>query len=172
MMTNARNRTTYQWKTKNILRIATWNIKSLNTREQELTKELMDAKVDICALQETRKKGKGQIMLDNYIMIYSGVPKETRAKEGVAILVQKRLTIQIEECKYESKRNVAIRMRLGEELVNIIGIYAPENNREQNIRERFFEDLKTSINDMPSKGSMIVLDDFNDRIGNDIIPGI
>ncbi|XP_057652721.1 craniofacial development protein 2-like [Diorhabda carinulata] len=138
-----------------MLRIATWNIKSFNTREEELTKELTEGRLMRSSRNE--KKGKGQTLLDNYIMIYSGVPKETRAKEEVAILVQKILTTQIEECKYVSEKNVAIRIRLGEELVNIIGIYAPENNREENIRERFFEDLQITINDMPSNGCMIIL---------------
>lgn len=36
-------------------------------------------------------------MLDNYLMIYSGIPKTVRAKEGVAILLQNKLVTQIRE---------------------------------------------------------------------------
>lgn len=37
--------------------------------------------IDICALSETKKKGKGNIRLKDYIVIYSGREKNERAKE-------------------------------------------------------------------------------------------
>ena len=43
------------------MRFATWNIKSLNNRDQETLKELNDNNIDICAIQETKKKGRGKI---------------------------------------------------------------------------------------------------------------
>lgn len=43
------------------MRFTTWNIKSFNNKEQETLKEPKDNKIDICTLQETQKKGKGQI---------------------------------------------------------------------------------------------------------------
>ncbi|KAL3288948.1 hypothetical protein HHI36_003392 [Cryptolaemus montrouzieri] len=79
-----------KWKRKNLLRVATWNIKSLNNRDHEILKELNDNKIDICALQETKKKGKGQIQHAQHTVIYSGVQKHDRAKEGVALVIHTR----------------------------------------------------------------------------------
>lgn len=39
-------------------RIATWNVTSLFNKDQEVTIELKNHRVDICALPETKKKGK------------------------------------------------------------------------------------------------------------------
>ena len=37
--------------------------------------ELRDHNIDICAIQETKKKAKGQRMYDDYIVVYSGVSR-------------------------------------------------------------------------------------------------
>lgn len=70
--------------------VATWNIKSLNNRDQETMNELSDNKIDICAIQETKKKGNGQKLYPEYLLVYSGVPKNERAREGVAIAIKKK----------------------------------------------------------------------------------
>lgn len=62
-------------RSKNILRPTTWNIKCTSNRD-EIVKELSDKNVDICDLQETKNKGKGQLLLCNYCLAYSGVAKE------------------------------------------------------------------------------------------------
>lgn len=44
-------------------------------------------------------------------------------------------------------------------------------HQRQFIREDFFEDMLTTMNNMPANEYMIILLDFNVRIGKDIIPG-
>jgi hypothetical protein len=39
--------------------------------------------MDIAVLSETKNKGKGEELLRNYIHLWSGVPKSSRAKAGV-----------------------------------------------------------------------------------------
>lgn len=112
-----------------MMRFATWNIKSLNKRDQETLKELKDNKIDICALQETKKKGKGQVQYRDYIMIYSGVEKQTRAKEGVAIAVSVRYQSNIKECNYVSSRILVLTMEAEGQILNILSIYSPEDNK-------------------------------------------
>lgn len=72
------------------------------------------------------KEGKNQTILDNYLMIYSSLPKETRAKVAVDILIQRKLINEVEKLKYVSDRIIGIRMKPEGKRVNIIGIYAPE----------------------------------------------
>ena len=52
--------------------------------------ELRDHNIDICVIQETKRKGKVQRMYDDYIAIYSGVSKDGRASEGVALAIHKK----------------------------------------------------------------------------------
>ena len=45
--------------------LTTWNIKTFNGKDQETLYELKDNNIDICVLQETKKKGKGQKQYEN-----------------------------------------------------------------------------------------------------------
>lgn len=94
------------------MRFATWNIKSLNGREQETLQELKDHNIDICALQETKKKGKGQIQYQDYILVYSGVDRHERAKEGVALLVHNKHKLNIDRCQYISSRIIVVTIQV------------------------------------------------------------
>lgn len=46
--------------------------------------------MNICALQETKKKRKGQIKYNEVLVIYSGIKKQMKAKDGVAIAQSKK----------------------------------------------------------------------------------
>lgn len=154
------------------MRMATWNVKTLNNRDQEVVKELEDKNIDICALQETRKKGKGQMWLGEYLLIYSGVERDRRAKEGVALMIHKKLTQNIRECKYVSSRIVATKLRSQGQNVNIIGVYSPENCKPEAERTSFYETLQETIDTIPRNETVILMGDFNARVGNTIIPGV
>jgi len=45
-------------KKTGIIRIRTWNTRSWNTRDQEITAELQRCKIEICAINEMKKKEK------------------------------------------------------------------------------------------------------------------
>lgn len=64
----------------------------------------------MCALQETKKKGKGQIPYNDYLVINSGVEKQMRAKEGIAIALSKKYQNNIQECIYVSSRILVVKM--------------------------------------------------------------
>ena len=64
-------------KTKQIWKLATWNVRSINWKENELIYEFNKEKLSILAIKETKKKGKGEkVMEDGHLLIYSGVPHE------------------------------------------------------------------------------------------------
>ncbi|XP_057671201.1 craniofacial development protein 2-like [Diorhabda carinulata] len=134
--------------------------------------ELKDHRIDICALQETKKKGNGQQIYDDYMVIYSGVSKDERAKEGVALAIHKKYTNSIEECQYTSSRILIVKLRTETQLLNIISIYAPEDNKPKQERESFYEQLQNITESLPQNESIIILGDFNARIGNEVIPGV
>ncbi|XP_030754956.1 craniofacial development protein 2-like [Sitophilus oryzae] len=154
-MIHARKRIT-AWEKKCILRFATWNIKSFNNKDQETLKELKDNKVDICALQETKKKGKGQLQYDDYLVIYSGVEKQTRAKEGVAIAVARKYQSNIRDCSYVSSRILVVRMETEDQKLNIVSVYSPEDNKPKQERESFYDQLQNTIRSLPSDQQILI----------------
>ena len=60
--------------------------------------------MDITILFETKKKGKGSKMLDNYIHFWSGVEKSQRDQAGISILINKQLQKYINNYKTISER--------------------------------------------------------------------
>ncbi|KAK4887595.1 hypothetical protein RN001_003866 [Aquatica leii] len=58
---------------KRIMRLATWNIQGLRTKQAKVLKEPKEKNIDICVLTKTKKKGKGNEKIGEYIHFYSGV---------------------------------------------------------------------------------------------------
>jgi hypothetical protein len=56
-----------------------------------LVKEIKETKVKYLALTETKKKGQGVEELDeDFLLFYSGVPKDERVRAGVGCLLHKK----------------------------------------------------------------------------------
>ena len=56
------------------LKTATWNVRRITKKMEELQTQLLKRKTDIAIIIETKKKNKGSEDTGNYVMIYSGVP--------------------------------------------------------------------------------------------------
>lgn len=171
-MTSARERKKREWR-NNSLRIGTWNTRAWNNKAQEIIIELSEKHIDICAVSETKKKGKGIVTYQDYIMFYSGVPKETRAKEGVGILLNKKYENSIDDYKFISERILMVSLRMTNmNTLYIFSIYAPEDCKPEREKESFYDTLHEYLNLVPPDKPVLILGDFNARIGNNIVPGI
>lgn len=53
--------------------------------------ELEKHQIDVCSLEEKKKKGKGNINYHNYILFFYGKEKYDRAQSRVGIFVHKKL---------------------------------------------------------------------------------
>lgn len=67
-------------------KIGVWNIRSINGKENELIQEFKNTKLDLLGMCETKKKGRGIMKMEErlVLLLYSGIDKKMRAKEGVA----------------------------------------------------------------------------------------
>jgi len=70
------------------MKIATWNVRGIAEKMEELQTELLKRKIDIAILTETKNKNKGLEDIGNYVMIYCGVPTNQWAKSGVKVKVK------------------------------------------------------------------------------------
>ena len=133
------------WKQKQ-LRIATWNVTSLYNKDQEILMELRKHKIDICSLSETKKKGKGNTKLNDYILIYSGKDKNERATSGVGILIHEHLERNIRDITYISDRILQTTLALKEKkTTQIIGVYALDMSKPREERDNFYHELQTHL---------------------------
>lgn len=58
-----------QMKNERCIKIGTWNIRSITGKENELIEEFAKAKLEILAITETKKKGKGEIKIKGHEII-------------------------------------------------------------------------------------------------------
>ena len=72
---------------KKVLRFkyATWNIRGLGEKEEELDKILNENNIKISVITESKKKLQGTKETKHYTVIYSGVDRHVRGQSGVMI---------------------------------------------------------------------------------------
>ena len=92
---------------------------------EELQTELMKRKIDIAIITETKKKNKGSEEIDNYVMIYGGVPANQWASSGVAIVIRKYWKHKIQDYTWISDRIIETRIKVLDRNFRIVGVYAP-----------------------------------------------
>ncbi|XP_044765387.1 uncharacterized protein LOC123321719 [Coccinella septempunctata] len=131
--TQARNRTMktntetsrrkQRWR-KNVIRAATWSIMSWNRKKAEILLEMEHHKIDICALSETKRKGKGSIKVPGYIFVYSGVSQQSRATAGVGISISEKLEQSIKDIHYISERFLKVTLNTETGKLHLFSMYA------------------------------------------------
>lgn len=159
-------------KKQGILRLGTWNIKSWNSKNHEVLSEITEKKIDICAISEVKKKGKGTQYINEYILAYNGKPKNERAKCGVGILLHKKFEQHIDDIEYISDRLLKITLKIDNEYIHIYSVYAPDITKSREERRMFYEQLQNEIDKITPNQRLLLMGDFNARIGDDIVHGI
>jgi hypothetical protein len=108
-----------------------WNITSLTGKEAEVVEEMMKYRIPILGVSETKKKGYGTMLMHrNYTLRYSGVGKDSRAKEGVGILMSPEMNERVTNWEPINSRIIRVDIEL-EEKVSLIQIYAPTEDKGQ-----------------------------------------
>lgn len=69
---------------------ATLNAQGLSSKKQIIFLEMARRSFEVIVLSETKLKGYGEEVYHDYVHLWSGVPKDNRAKRGVLILIHKR----------------------------------------------------------------------------------
>ncbi|CAH0558552.1 unnamed protein product [Brassicogethes aeneus] len=153
-------------ETRKNWKIGTWNIKSIQGKENELEEEFEELGLDILVITETKKKGQGITKLhNNNILIFSGVKLNERAAARVGCIIYKELEEEIEEWQAWSERilTVAIKNKKKNILKTIIIVYGPNENDTKDIKDKFWE--KLSLATEGSRGELYIAGDFNSRVG-------
>ncbi|XP_030753808.1 uncharacterized protein LOC115880664 [Sitophilus oryzae] len=114
----------------------------------------------LCALSETKKE---QTKLNNYILIYSGVPKDQRATSGVGVAINDKYEQNMESIEYVCDRILRVKIMF-DQPIHIISLYAPDINKPEEMSMDFYENLQSAIDKIPRHEKIILLGDLNARI--------
>nr|VZI29711.1 unnamed protein product [Spirometra erinaceieuropaei] len=163
------------------LTLAAWNVRSLldNPRRNRperrtalVARELARYKVDIAALSETRFSEKGQLeeVGAGYTLFWSGRPKAERRDAGVAFAIRNDIVGRL-PCLPQGINDRLMSLRLplrgGGKFATIISAYAPTMTNPNTVRDKFYEDLHALLATVSKADKLIVLGDFNARVGTD-----
>ena len=152
-------------KTVQRFKYATWNIRGLGEKEEELDKTLNEHQIKIAAITESKKKLKGIKETENYTVIYSGVNKNTRVQSGVMIWIHKTLTHKIDHYTYWNDRIIEARLKINRGYLTLFSLYAPVEGREE-LNDEFYETLQKAFDKVNKNDYILLMGDLNARIRN------
>ena len=94
---------------------------------------------DILGISELKWMGMGEFNSDNHY-VYCG--QESLRRNGVAILVNKRVQNAVLRCNLKNDGMISVRFQGKPFNITIIQVYAPTSNAEEAEVEWFYEDLQ------------------------------
>ncbi|BHF70533.1 hypothetical protein SprV_0301358500 [Sparganum proliferum] len=163
------------------LTLAAWNVRSLldNPRSNRperrtalVARELARYKVDIAALSETRFSEQGQLedVGTGYTFLWSGRPRSERRDAGVAFAIRNDIVGRL-PCLPQGINDLLMSLSLplwGGKFAATISAYAPPmTSPDTATRDKFYEDLHALLAIVSKADKLIVLGDFNARVGTD-----
>ena len=121
--------------------LGTWNVRSMNQGKLEVVKqEMARVNVYIPEISELKWTGMGEFNSDDHYIYYYG--QESLRRNGVAIMVNKRVQNAVLGCNLKSDRMISVRFQGKPFTITVIQVYAPTGNTEEAEVERFYEDLQ------------------------------
>ncbi|CAF3528318.1 unnamed protein product [Adineta steineri] len=127
-------------------------------------------KIDILGIGELKWTGNGHFTSGNYEVYYSG--SENIRKNGVALIVNKKLVNSIIGYNTKNDRMISIRLQGKPTNLTIIQIYAPTTEAEESIIENFYMELQQLLDNVPKKDTILIIGDWNAKVGETEVPGI
>ena len=122
----------------------------MNQGKSEVVKqEMARVNVDIPGISRLKWTGMGEFNSDDHYIYYCG--QESLRRNGVAIMVNKRVRNAVLGCNFKNDRMISVRFQGKPLTITIIQAYAPTSNAEEAEVEWFYEDLQDILELTPKK---------------------
>ena len=106
---------------------------------QVVKQEMARVNVDIVGISELKWSGMGEFNSDDNYIYYCG--QESLRRNGVAIIVNKRVRNAVLGCNLKNERIISVRFQGKPFNITVIQVYAPTSNAQEAEVEWFYEDL-------------------------------
>ena len=121
--------------------VGTWNVRSINQGKLELVQqEMARVNINILGISEFKWTEMGEFNSDDHYIYYC--EKESLRRNGVAIIVNKRIWNAVLGCNLKNDRVIFVHFQGKPLNITVIQVYALTNNAEEAEVERFYEDLQ------------------------------
>ena len=116
---------------------------------QMVKQEMARVNIDILGISELKWTGLGEFNSDDHYTYYCG--QESLRRNGVAIIVNKRVGNAVLGCNLKNDRMISVRFQGKPFSITVIQVYVPTSNVEDAEVERFYEDLQDFLELTPKK---------------------
>ena len=124
---------------------------------QVVKQEMARENIDIPGISKLKWTGIGELNSNDHYIYYCG--QESLRRNGVAIMVNKRVQNSVLGCNLKNNRMISVRLQSKPFSVTVIQVYAPTSNAEE--AERFYEDLQDLLELTPKKDVHFIIGDWN-----------
>ena len=112
----------------------------------------------------------GEFNSDDHYIYYCG--QESLRRNGVAILVKKRIHSAVLGCNLKNDRMISVRFQGKPFNITVIQAYDPTSNAEEAKVEWFYEDLQDLLELTPQKDVLFIIGGWNAKVGSQETPGV
>ena len=124
----------------------------MNQGKLEVVKqEMARVNINILGISKLKWTGMGESNSDDHYIYYCG--QEPLRRNGVAIIVNKRVQNALLGCSLKSNRMISVGFQGKPFNIMVIQVYAPTSNAEEAEAEHFYEDLRDLLGLTPKKDS-------------------
>ena len=128
-----------------------------------IKQEMARVNIDILEISEQKWTGMGEFNSDDHYIYYCR--QESLRRNGVAIMVNKRVRNAILGCNLKNDRMISVRLQGKHFNITVIQVYAPTSNAEETEVEWFYEGLQDLLELTPQKGVLFIIGDWNAKVG-------
>ena len=158
---------------KRAFTISTMNVRTIreNRCREELVSNLIKYNIDMIGIQEHRivhdDTVKYETILGRTLITTSAIRnKQGAAVGGVGILLNNRALRSLASIKPHSDRTLIVNFQ-GNPATTVVITYCPTNVADEDIVEEHYNILRGAINSIPAHNLLLVVGDFNARIGKE-----
>ena len=154
------------------MNIATWNVKAIwkdrDYKLDMLVQNINTLDISIVGISETHwDKNEEEMFEHNGFAIFQSCRQDGIHRQGVAIALRKELLPGVEAIDLIAPDMMSITVHTKDESYVIYQIYAPDSSHSDEEVDCFYDKLQQKIDQRPRKSRLILLGDFNAKVGTD-----
>ena len=111
--------------------------------------EMARVNINTVGISKLKWTGMSKFNSDDHYISYCG--QESLKRNGVAIMVNKRVPNAVLGCNLKNDRMISVHLQGKPFNITVIQVYAPTSNTEEAEVERFYEDLQDLLELTPKK---------------------
>ena len=160
--------------------VASWNVRTLqdskNSPERKtalVARFLSEKQISIAALSETRFPDSGQLeeVQGGFTFFWIGKPAAEHRQSGTCFAIRNDIAKSLVSLPVGiNDRLMSLRLSIGHNrFATFISAYAPTLTNPDDVKDKFYSDLRSLLHTVPRHDKIYLMGDFNARVGCDHI---